>query len=433
MDVQVWRIERIKPYPKNARKIPQAAVDAVALSLREFGWQQPIVVDQAGLIIVGHVRRLAAIANGWTEAPVVLFQGTAAQARQYRLMDNRSHDEAKWDEDVLTAELLDMRGLELDLSLTGFSAGELDRLLGPTAGLTDPDDAPPVPIAPVSRLGDLWLCGPHRVLCGDATSVADTSRVLGGVPAPFLMVTDPPYGVDYNPTWREENSKKRAARGEREWFGYAKGAVENDGQCDWTAAWRCFPGDVAYVWHASLHGSEVMQSLLGAGFKPRAQLIWRKQAAVFGRGAYHWQHEPCWYAVRDGKRSQWVGDRKQSTVWDVQNLNPMGGNRDEETTGHSTQKPIEIMRRPIANHEGDVYDPFLGSGTTLIAAEMTGRICYGLEISPAYCDVIVQRWQNFTGKEATLDGHGATFAHVRDGRIMEVEDAIKEEVLEARP
>lgn len=156
---------------------------------------------------------------------------------------------------------------------------------------------------------------------------------------------------------------------------------------------------------ASLHTAEVMESLIGAVFEPRAQIIWRKQQALFSRGAYHWQHEPCWYAVRKGRPSHWVGDRKQSTVWDIQNLNPTG-NRDEERVGHSAQKPVEIMRRPILNHTkaGDeVYDPFLGSGTTIIAAESTERICYGLELSPAYCDVIVTRWQNLTGKLATLE------------------------------
>ncbi len=195
-----------------------------------------------------------------------------------------------------------------------------------------------------------------------------------------------------------------------------------------------FPGDVAYVWHASLHTGEVIESLMRAVFEPRAQIIWRKQQALFSRGAYHWQHEPCWYAVRHGSKANWCGDRKQSTVWDVQNLNPTG-NRDEERVGHGAQKPVEIMRRPIINHTvtGDsVYDPFLGSGTTLIAAELTNRICYGLEISPAYCDVICTRWQNLTKREATLDGHGATFEHVKFGRRLGAQDELKEEALHGR-
>ncbi len=265
--------------------------------------------------------------------------------------------------------------------------------------------------------------GEHRLLCGDATSPAHVEQLLGDR-NPFLMVTDPPYGVSYNAKWREDYDNFER---------HAVGLVTNDDRADWTEAWKLFPGDVGYIWHASLHTSEVMDSLVRAGFEHRAQIIWRKQHSVFSRGAYHWQHEPCWYVVRVGKRSNWLGDRKQTTIWDVANLNPMGGNTDdEESTGHGTQKPVEIMRRPILNHTDPteaVYDPFLGSGTTVIAAESIGRICYGLELEPKYCDVIVQRWQKFTGREATLDGHGATFEHVRDGRMLEWQDAIKEEVL----
>ena len=164
-------------------------------------------------------------------------------------------------------------------------------------------------------------------------------------------------------------------------------------------------------------------ALDGIGFVIRNQIIWKKQHFVFGRGVYHWGHEPCWYAVRAGSRADWRGDHKQTTVWEVQNLNPMGGNHDEKPTGHGTQKPVELMRRPILNHtvSGDgVYDPFLGSGTTLAAAELTGRICFGLEIDPAYCDVIVTRWQNLTGKQATLEGDGRTFAEIKAERCEAV-------------
>jgi hypothetical protein len=193
-----------------------------------------------------------------------------------------------------------------------------------------------------------------------------------------------------------------------------------------------FPGDVAYVWHAGIYAGEVAASILAERFQIRGQIIWRKQHFAISRGAYHWQHEPCWYAVRKGKSARWCGDRTQSTVWDVQNLNPHGGNHDEKPTGHGTQKPVEIMRRPILNHtqRGEiVYDPFLGSGTTLIAAEMADRICYGIEIDPRYCDVIVRRWQEFTSSQATLDGHGATFEQVQQERRTQSEKSTKEEVL----
>jgi DNA modification methylase len=273
------------------------------------------------------------------------------------------------------------------------------------------DEAPEPSGQPISQPGDLWLCGSHRVLCGDSTSTEAVSRLLSpasGMLQPFLMVTDPPYGVEYDPTWRDGKGGFSTAAVKQ------RGKVQNDDRVDWREAYEAFPGDVAYVWHGGIAAAEFAVSLLSAGFQIRGQIIWRKQQAVFSRGAYHWQHEPCWYAVRKGKTAHWHGDRKQSTVWDVQSLNPTG-NRDEERVGHGTQKPVELMRRPILNHteRGEaVYDPFLGSGTTLIAAELTQRICYGLELDPVYVDVIVRRWEKQSGKQATLEGDGRTFSAI---------------------
>jgi len=208
------------------------------------------------------------------------------------------------------------------------------------------------------------------------------------------MVTDPPYGVKYDPKWREkyDNFKRHAV-----------GKVSNDDRADWKNAYSLFPGNIAYVWHGGLHATTVAENLTACGFALRAQIIWRKQHFVFSRGDYHWQHEPCWYAVKG--TGSWTGDRKQATIWDIENLNPLGGNSKEKATGHGTQKPVECMRRPILNHANPgqaVYDPFMGSGTTIIAAESTGRIAYGLEIDPVYVDVIVKRWEEFTGKKAQL-------------------------------
>ena len=221
-----------------------------------------------------------------------------------------------------------------------------------------------------------------------------------------MMVTDPPYGIEYDPNWREEADLGRQRQ---------TGVVANDDRVDWSAAFRLFPGDVAYVWHAGVHAARVAASLAEIGFTIRAQIIWAKQHFALSRGDYHWQHEPCWYAVRNGKKSNWSGDRKQSTLWEVPNLNPFGGDRDEEATGHGTQKPVELMRRSILNNSSPgslVYDPFLGSGTTLIAAEETGRVCCGLELDARYVDVIVTRWQNFTGATATLEGDSRTFKEI---------------------
>ena len=235
-------------------------------------------------------------------------------------------------------------------------------------------------------------------------------RASLGDAKPFLMVTDPPYGVEYDPQWRE-----RAGLGRQRQVG----AVANDHQADWSAAYKLFTGDVAYVWHAGVHAAEVAESLAAAEFQIRSQIVWAKQHFALSRGNYHWQHEPCWYGVRKGRSSRWRGDRTQSTVWQIANLNSFGGNRDETVTGHGTQKPVELMSRPILNHTGrgeQVYDPFLGSGTTLIAAEQTERVCLGLEIDPRYVDVIVRRWQEFSGKTAALAGTDQAFEQVRDVR-----------------
>jgi DNA modification methylase len=265
----------------------------------------------------------------------------------------------------------------------------LSRILSGDAkpGLTDPDDVPPLPEKAVTQLGDLLILGEHRLLCGDSTKAEDVGRLLDGA-VPFLMVTDPPYGVEYDPAWRHRSGLNNSER---------VGKVSNDDRVDWTDAYRLFPGHVAYVWHAGRFAADLTLNLRDAGFEVRTQIIWRKSRFAIGRGHYHWQHEPAWYAVREGGSAKWCGDRTQSTVWDID-----GKDQDAETR-HGTQKPVEAMARPVRNHGGkgdDVYDPFLGSGTTVIAAEQLGRRCFAMEVSPQYCDVAVQRWENFTGKKA---------------------------------
>ena len=206
------------------------------------------------------------------------------------------------------------------------------------------------------------------------------------------MVTDPPYGVGYDPDWRN-----------RDWVGARSvGTVSNDDQADWSLAWQHFPGDVAYTWSAP--GNNLIasgQALLTMGFDLRTQIIWRKQHFAISRGHYHYQHEPCWYAVRQGAKAHWTGDRKQSTVWDITNASAFGGDNEDSATNHSTQKPVECMRRPMQNHNApEVYDPFVGSGTTLIAAETLGRSCFAMDIDPTYVDIALARWERFTGKKA---------------------------------
>jgi DNA modification methylase len=277
----------------------------------------------------------------------------------------------------------------------------------------DPEATPEPPVVPVSKRGDIWTLGQHRLCCGDATSAEDVERLLDGA-KPHLMVTDPPYGVDYDPAWRERKLDT---------WPRAVGLVQNDDEADWSEAWKLFPGDVAYTWHpAGAKSAEHLMALNKVGFEARMEIIWAKPHFPIGRGNYHVQHEPCWYAVRKGKTAHWQGSRTESTLWQIDNASAFKGSRGEgdERTGHSTQKPIECMKRPIENNSqpGDaVYDPFVGSFTTGVACEMTGRRCYAMEIAEQYVDVGIIRWQELTGKEARLDAPGnPTYAEVRADR-----------------
>jgi DNA modification methylase len=265
----------------------------------------------------------------------------------------------------------------------------------------------------MSRLGDVWLLGKHRLVCGDSTDADCVAKALGSV-RPHLMVTDPPYGVEYDPAWRIKGKadgklQQRGGGGKN-----AIGAVSNDDRADWREAWALFPGAVAYVWCAALHSDTVIVSLESCGLIRRSSIIWRKTHFAISRGDYHWQHEPCWYAVRKGSTGHWQGDRTQSSVWEIDSGIGYKTKKDgqDKHLSHSTQKPVECMKRPIENNSSPgqaVYDPFVGSGTTIIAAEMTGRACHAIEISPAYVDVAVKRWQNFAGQTATLEASGARF------------------------
>jgi len=387
MHIEIWPIVRVKPYERNPR-LNDAAIDAVASSLREFGWRQPIVVDRDGVIVVGHTRWKAARKLGLKEVPVHVADLTPEQAKAYRLADNQTATIAEWDKELLPLELADLQCAGFNLGLLGFSEDELAKYLQPVQeGLCDPDEVPAPPDEATTQPGDLWLLGEHRLLCGDSTNTDHVARLLEDR-KPKLMVTDPPYGVEYDPEWRHESGLNKSDR---------IGKVTNDDRVDWTEAYTLFPGDVCYVWHAGRFAAELATGLSAVGFEVRNQIIWRKSRFAISRGHYHWQHEPCWYAVRKGRSAHWTGDRSQSTVWDIAAKDGTGETR------HGTQKPVECMARPIRNHGkigNEIYDPFLGSGTTIIAAEMLRRRCYGLEIDPAYCDLIVLRYERFTGKKA---------------------------------
>jgi DNA modification methylase len=313
------------------------------------------------------------------------------------------------------------------LSLTGFDVNELDSLLRDPLDENRADEAPPLPDVAATQLGDLWQLDAHRVLCGDATSREAVARVLDGR-KPVLMVTDPPYGVQLDSEWRDRAGINKRGPAEPSYMkrrieGHTRTTISGDTVADWSNAFELAPSlQVAYIWHASRYTSEVLSGLLRIGFVHHQQIIWRKTVAALTRSQYWFQHEPCWYVRK--KNAPWYGrPGENTTVWDAASPKMIMGASEEEKYDHPTQKPVELMRRPILNHikRGDiVFDPFLGSGTTLMAAELTERVCYGLELDPKYCDVIVQRWQQFTGKEAILDGTKRSFDDIAAERIPSV-------------
>jgi DNA modification methylase len=371
-------VAALVPYAENARTHSPAQVAQIASSIAEFGFVNPVLVDGAGVLVAGHGRVMAAKQLGMASVPAIrLAHLTEPQARALRLADNQIALNSGWDEALLAAEIARIRDdASVDLDVLGFSPEALEDLLasiganGDAPAQGDPDaPAPEPPAQPVTRPGDLWHLGRHRLLCGDATNRADVLHLLGGT-KPHLMVSDPPYGVGYDPAWRNEAGVSSTAR---------TGKVANDDRADWREAWALFPGDVAYIWHAGVHARTVIESLEAAGFVVRSQIVWAKPRLVLGRGDYHWQHEPCIYGVRKGATGHWQGARDQTTLWQI-------GTGDEDmATVHGTQKPVECMRRPMLNNSepGDViYEPFCGSGTTIIAAETADRICYAMEIDP---------------------------------------------------
>jgi DNA modification methylase len=398
--LEFWPLDRLVPSPRNARTHGDAQVAEIAGSIRAFGFTNPILVGDAGDVIAGHGRLAAARLLGLPEVPVIALQGLSeTQRRQLMLADNRIAMNAGWDLEMLALELQDLSAIGADLSALGFTSQELARALrGVSSGLTGENEIPKLRETAVTAAGDIWCLDSHRVVCGDSTNPETVAALLQSQ-KPTLMVTDPPYGVNYDPEWRNKRALSGSSR---------IGKVRNDQRADWADAWRLFPGNIAYVWHAALQTPTAAASLEREGFIIRAQIIWAKERLVIGRGDYHWQHEPCWYAVRS--KGNWTGDRKQTTLWTI----PSGG-QDAETE-HGTQKPVECMRRPMLNNSKaseTVYDPFLGSGTTLIAAETIGRACLAVEIDPRYVDVAIRRWQAFTGHQAVRQADGLPFEATR--------------------
>jgi len=389
------KLSQLKEYPDNPRKISKEMLEKLVAHIREDGYHQRIIVDSDYTIIGGHQRKKALYMAGFdddTEIEVLMPNKKLEPAEIDRLniRDNLAFGE--YDFEVLT-ERFDMDEL--------VSFGMDEEMLAPIFDKTileeiEEDEEIELPEEATSKLGDIYILASHRLMCGDSTNPQHVEKLMEGA-SPILMVTDPPYGVEYDPKWREGCD---LGVGER-----SKGNVLNDDRYNWSDSYSLFTGDVAYIWHSSKYTHKFAEDLENCGFDLVNLIIWHKQHFVISRGDYHYQHEPLWYAVKKGKQHNWQGKRDQSTVWEIANNNSFGNSNKEETFGHGTQKPIECMLRPILNNSAQgesVYDPFGGSGTTLIACERSKRNCYMMELSPIYVDVIIKRWEKETNKKAVL-------------------------------
>jgi len=394
------------PYARNSRTHSAEQIAQIAASIREFGFTNPILIDRNNGVVAGHGRLCAAQSLGLGSVPCLRLENlTEAQIRAYVIADNRLAENAGWDKDILAAELRALLDDGFDASLTGWDGDDLDELLAigdaTPVGKTDPDAAPPVQAEAVTRPGDVWLLGRHRIMCGDSTDAGSVALLMNGEKA-ALMQTDPPYGVDYN-------------NAERVNPGVAKPRVANDDmtgeqlQAFLEAMIRAalpslLPNAAFYLWHPMLtQGTFFAAAAAAADILIHRQIIWAKPSLLLGRGDYHWQHELCFYGWVKGKRPPFYGPRNQTTLW------PIGK---ETSKDHPTAKPVAIWLPPIENHTkaGELmYEPFSGSGSQIIAAEQTGRRCYAMELSPNYVDVAVRRWQQFTGKRAVLESNGEPF------------------------
>jgi DNA modification methylase len=406
--IEIWPTERLVEYPRNPRK-NDAAVERMCASIREFGFKIPCLVRSDGEVVDGHLRLKAARKLGLTEIPVILCdEWTPAQVKAFRLMVNRSVTWADWDEELLAVELQDIQEADFDLGLTGFEDEELARLLAQDAadGLTDEDAVPELPQTPVCIPGDLWILGNHKLLVGDATDHSDVTRLMVGNAAD-LVFTDPPYNVDYEGYTEERLKIKGDRMSDADFKQFLAAAF---GSCRAVVK----PGASLYLCHSSSWQREFQNALETAGFEVRCQIIWAKNTFAWGFGRYKFQHEPLFYAHVIGEKDPWYGDKSQSTLW--QEKKP-AANRI-----HPTAKPVELIERALVNSSkaGDlVADLFGGSGSTLIACERRNRKARLMEIDPQYADCIIRRWQDYTGKHATLVGDGRTFEQIARERIKE--------------
>jgi len=409
LKVEWWPTEKPIAYARNARVCPESAISKVAASIHEFGFKNPILVDGEGVIIAGHTRLLAAQRLELAKVPVIVCADLSpAKVKALRLADNRTAQETSWDADLLPLELADLAEFEYDLALTGFEPDELAAFLAEeTEGLTDPDDVPDVPEEPVSQPGDLYLLGEHRLLCGDATSAEDVTRLMAGKRA-TLMPTDPPYLVNYeggsHPSSEANGgivNGKRVGHDERRWDEYVDHAHSVDFYVDFL---RCALDDAltddaaVYEFYAVMRSEVIWQAWREVGLLAHQVVVWKKTRSVLTYSWYLWNYEPILVGWPQGHQPKMHPPADTKAVWEVESKIEDGA-----SGIHPTQKPIELIRRPISFHTrpgGLIYEPFSGSGTALIAAEEMGRTCYAMEQAPQFVDVAVVRWEAFTGRKA---------------------------------
>jgi DNA modification methylase len=408
--VEMWQAADLVPYAKNARQHPPEQIDQIAASMERFGFTIPMLVAEDGTIIAGHGRLMAAAQLGLAEVPVMVARGWSEEDRRlYTLADNRLAEIAEWDPEMLRIEIGELREdfrIE-DFDLVGFSAEDLadilpDALIDTTGGLTDPDDVPEVPETPITRPGDVWVLGPHRLLCGDSTVATDVQKVLGDVKAD-LCFCDPPYNVDYaGGVGAEKAGKGRRIKNDALGDGFGQFLY------DACVLINAHTDGAVYICMSSSELRTLQAAFKSAGGHWSTFIIWAKDRFTLGRSDYQRQYEPILYGWPEGVKRHWCGDRDQGDVWNIE--------RPHKNDLHPTMKPVVLVERAIRNssRKGDlVFDPFGGSGTTLIAAEKTGRHASLIELDPKYVDVIVRRWQDFTGNSAVLEASGQSFDDVK--------------------
>jgi len=404
LQVIYWPIEKLIPFARNPRTHSEEQINQIAASIREFGWTNPVLIDPDGVIIAGHARTLSARKLGMTEVPVIVLSGLSeAQRRALVIADNQLAVNAGWDEEMLRLELAELQADDFDLELLGFSDEDLEKFLADpdelTDGLTDEDAAPELPESPVSAPADAWTLGRHRLVVGDATAAADVDRLMNGEKAD-LVFTDPPYNVAYE-GYTEERLTIDGDRMTPDQF--------QEFLAKTFASYRRIvkPATSLYVCHPSSWQREFQNALEAAGFNVRCQIIWAKNTFAWGFGRYKFQHEPIFYAHVAGESDAWYGDKSQSTLWQE--------NKPAANRLHPTMKPVELIERALVNSSRKnsvVVDLFGGSGSTLIASERLGRSARLMDVDSRYCDVTIQRFQEFSGKTAVLDGTNQPFKEV---------------------